>query len=237
MTPSSKTDELDEGVISTALRGKGASAQRAMSSLYDFYAPRVNYSIGWACRACGYFQNVDDVRQEVWRRLLDRDARLLRFYDPTRGKLGPFIRMLANQQAQAAIRSERRQQALAGAKPGIQAEEAEDTEASQFVARMIQGDLFRRLMDRAREELDELDLLVLREIRLKGRKMAPVAAEFGQSKDALYKRNERLKGKLAALARELMSEASPSTYPRVEVLAAVLAAVTAALISINGLEL
>lgn len=234
--PRSKSEELDDGIVLKALRGKDASARRAMSQLYDFYSPSVNYGVGWACRASAYFDDVDDIRQEVWRRLLDRGAKLVGYYDPKRGKLGSFIRTLAYQQALAAIYAQRRQ-SPAAAKRTLEPEDIKDSKTSQFVAEMIQSDFFRRLMERAREELEELDLLLLREIRLKGRKMAVVAAELGESKGALYKRNERLKDKLALLARDLLDGAPPPDASNDRALAGVLTGIVAALVSMGSIGL
>lgn len=208
----SKPKELDPEVVKQALWGEGPAQRTALNQLYEHYEPRVRYAIARAANKMDFRHRADELRQEVWFRLLRRDRRLLRCYREGKGDLGPYISVIAYREALRAARVDRRQGA---ADPRTEPDEdIEDHTASRFVADLIQSDLYRKLIARAQKELDELDWLVLQEVLINGRRGREVAAEHGIKEQRLYKRKERLSKKLRAWAEELLeTQTSEESHP------------------------
>lgn len=81
----SEAHEIEATLVKNALRG-GA---RARASLVSYLTPelqrRARWYLGRQPRARGDYAEVDDLVNTTWLRLLERDQRLLRAYDPRRG--------------------------------------------------------------------------------------------------------------------------------------------------------
>jgi RNA polymerase sigma factor (sigma-70 family) len=227
--------ELDPEVVRQALHDDGPEARRAFERLYWHYEPQVRYSTISAARMADHRHDVDELCQEVWCRLVGRNRRLLRYYDPNRGSFGGFIRRLSFQQAINAIRSDQRG-SIAG-KQALDADEVEDERTSAIVAHLIQSELYDHLMRRAAATLDDIDRVLLREILLGQRPAVDVAAELGLTAARVYQRNTRLKLKLKRWSAELWGEPLPASPDGMEVsmppLAVIVAAVLAGLVALE----
>ncbi len=197
-------EELDADVIQEALWGQPPGSGRAFARLYEHYETHVRYAVARAAHRTGHFHRVDELRQDVWARMLDKDRKLLRYYKPEAGPLGAFIARIAYQQGLHAALRERRQSGGNDRQVSVSPDWLEDEGASRFITDLAQGQVYRKLMERAAAELDELDRLVLREVHLNQRRCKDVALECGLKAEGLYKRNERLKKKLAAWGEQLL---------------------------------
>jgi RNA polymerase sigma factor (sigma-70 family) len=234
------TRELDPKIIRQALHEEGPAARHAFEHVYWHYEPLVRHSAAWAARVMGYLHHMEELCQEVWCRLVDHDRRLLRYYDPTRGPLGSFLRRLSFQQAIKAIRRDQRQ-AVAYDEHVIQADELEDERTSAIVAQLIQSELYEKLMDRVAATLQDVDRMLLREVHLEQRSMTEVAAEHGLTRDQVYQRNRRLKKKLKRWRDELLLQAPTPESPAESVQAplpplAVIIAISLAALAMPELE-
>lgn len=201
--------ELDADIIHQALWGDPPQSGRAFVQIYEHYGERVRFAVAKAAMRWRHIHRIDELRQEVWCRLLDRDRKLLRYYEPERGPFGTFLCRLAYQQGRAAARVDRRQEA-GGKREAYLEDEVEDEQAEAFVAELAQREIYRKVLARAKAEVDTIDGVVLREVHLAGRSIADVAGEYGVTADRLYKRNERLKKKLEAWGEELLTALGPA---------------------------
>lgn len=197
--------ELDTDVIMSAIHDSGWAFDR----LFDHYEARVRCAAARAAQVTAYRDDVDDLTNEVWCRLLCNDRRLLAYFEPDRGPFGPFVARLAYQQALATIRWYRRQVPDVGLYDWDDGHE--DPRTSSFTAELIQSDLYTKLLRRAAAELSDNDRLLLREVHLNQRTCRAVAEELGLNEDTLYQRNQRLKRKLATMVEELLGTAG--THP------------------------
>jgi RNA polymerase sigma factor (sigma-70 family) len=201
--------ELDADVIERAVVG---GSPEALIRVYRHYGGRVRHAIARAALAAGHSHDIADLTQDVWARLLHDDRRLLRYYDPGRGEggcpFGPFLCHIARQQAWQVLHREHRKVLGEGVVGGI--DELVDEGALELTARLVQSDLFRKLLREVDERLGEHDRVLLREHHVYGRTLRSVAQELGVSEAALYKRNERLKRKLAKVAERLVAESRSS---------------------------
>lgn len=179
----------------------------AFEQLYDRYADKVRYAVARAALRRGRTQEIDELTQEVWCRMLDDDRRLLRHYDPKRGRFAPFISMVAYQQALLVTRQSQRHNERVEAE--VDDETFVDGKSSRFAEDLIHSELFYKLITRANAELREGDRMLLRDLYLDQKTYQSIASQLGVSPNAIYKRSERLKKKLAQIVEELLRIPSP----------------------------
>lgn len=212
--------ELDPTIIHQAVF-EGSAA--AFVLLYRHYEGGVRHAIARAAMHSGMSrrEDVEDLIQAVWCRLLAHDRRTLRYYDPTRGRLGPFLRWVAYQMAHDLARRQRRK-GFATDGPPLPDEGLLDERALRFLFELVQRDFIRKLLTRVDAQLTDVDRRVLREHYLGEMTLRDLADELGLSENALAKRNERLKQKLSKVARSMLKgEASaPPTHVVMSILIA-----------------
>lgn len=144
-------------------------------------------------------QDVDDFAQDVLLYLLADGGRLLRQWDPERGRSLPsFVRLIARQRVS---------RVLHGHKGNPWSEEAvEDVEPVMEVDRddrvLESREELRALLERLRAHLTERGLVLFEEIYVQQRPIAEVARELGMSREAVDAWNTRTR----SLARRLAAE-------------------------------
>lgn len=153
-------------------------------------------------------QEVENLSQDVWVALIDRDWRVLRSWEPERGlSLPNFVGLVAERQVLSYLRNGRRNPWKE--EPSFTDDELEPEDPGSgpepIVASREQLSL---LYDRLREELSPLgwhlfDLLFIQELS-----QAEVQAATGLSAHAVYQWRSRLRGLAKKLAAE-MSETPP----------------------------
>jgi len=200
--------ELDSLTIQRALDGDRA----AFTKLYRHYGGVVRGAVAARVRAWpAVASQLEDILGEVWVQMLADDRRALRLYDPRRGELGYFIRLLAASRASTAIRKRVRQQAqLAVAEPDM---------TDEIERAMLQRDFLEALWAKARPLVKDVDEELFVRVMVMGGEAKAVALELGLGQDAAYQRIARLRSKLVRLAAELLEEergARPLPIERVQ---------------------
>jgi DNA-directed RNA polymerase specialized sigma24 family protein len=200
--------ELDPTTIQRALDGDRA----AFTVLYRHYRGVVRGAVAARVRAWpSVTSQLEDILGEVWVQMLADDRRALRLYDPTRGELGYFIRLLAASRASTAIRRRMRQAA-----PLVPV----DPDATEEIERaMLQRDFIEALWAKARPLIKDVDEELFVRVMVLGREAKEVALELGLRQDAAYQRIARLRSKLLRVAAELLAEepgARPLAVERVQ---------------------
>lgn len=155
-------------------------------------------------------QEVDDLSQEVLLLLFDDDARILRAWDPTRGRsLTSFVGLVAEREAGHVLRSGRRspwaqdptEDAWFDESPS-DAPGADVKVASREAFDAIWGRLSQELTPRGR---DLFDRLIVDE-----QPVEDVCAALGMQRDAVYAWRSRLLRRTRALAVELGVTSDPA---------------------------
>ncbi|MEM9456478.1 MAG: sigma-70 family RNA polymerase sigma factor [Myxococcota bacterium] len=190
--------ELDFEIIQQAIVD---GSRRAFIDIYRHYEGKVRYGVARAALKSGRSQDMEDLIQEVWCRMMGNQRRVLSYYDPDRGRFGPYISWVAYQQALYVIRRERRK-APVDELPS-EDEALLDEGSIHFVAQVIQSDLFQRLLAKVDTELAVEDRVLLREHYLAERTLREIAVELGVTEDTIYQRNRRLKKRLLRIGAQL----------------------------------
>lgn len=203
MNPSRRTSrpapaELDPTVIHDAIVG---GSRAALARLYDHYEGKVRHCVARAVLRTGHRGDIEEVLQETWCRFLDKDRRLLRYYDPTRSGFSFYIGWVAYQQASYVIERQRRRSL---GQPWGDGDELADGQAARFTAWLLQSDLLRKLLDRIEPELDERDRQLIRGHYLQGITMRELAKGLDIPENTLHQRNKRLKRKLMQIVEDLL---------------------------------
>lgn len=194
--PSSNV-ELDPAIVRDALHGN-PTAQEKLCAWHQ-------RSVLTACHRVLARHSIpidgQDLAQEVWSRLLGDACRRLRGFRAERGAFGPFLRMVAWQQASRvakawANRWRRTRAAEQRWRPSPAANLPGDdpVEHRQFL---------RRVVDVAEPELDSVDCALLQEIAQGDASTRELASDMGHSPSMLYKRRRRLRTKLITATRRL----------------------------------
>jgi len=193
--------ELDPPTIQRALEGDRA----AFTELYRHYRGVVRGAVAARVRAWpSVTSQLEDILGDVWVQMLADDRRALRLYDPRRGPLGYFIRLLAASRASTVIRARVRQQAQLV---------PDTTDTTEEIERaMLQRDFLEALWAEARPLLKDVDEELFVAVMVMGREAKEVAPELGLSQDAAYQRIARLRRKLLRLAARLLHE-EPGARP------------------------
>lgn len=194
-TASREWVELDARTIQRALDGERA----AFATLYRHYAGVVRGAVAARVRAWpSMTSQLEDVLSEVWVQILANDRRALRGYDPARGELGYYLRMLAASRASTVLRSRARQQALLAP---VAAESTEEIERA-----LLQRDFLEALWAEARPLIKDVDEALFMRVMVMGREAKDVAPELGLHQDAAYQRLSRLRSKLVQLAARMLED-------------------------------
>ncbi len=144
-------------------------------------------------------QDVDDFAQDVLLHLLADGGRLLRMWDPARGRsLASFVRLIARQRVSRILHGHR-------GNPWSDEPTAHDDlepvmpEASRDDKVLESREELRALLERLRAHLTERGLVLFEEIYVQQRPIAEVARELGMTREAVDAWNTRTR----SLARKL----------------------------------
>lgn len=149
-------------------------------------------------------QDVDDFAHEVVLYLLAERGKVLRTWDPERGTLVAFVRMVARQRVSRILLKHR---GNPWSDEPTDFEELEPQLAPDPSARVLESrELLRSLLARLRGELTERGLLLFHQIYIEERPIAEVAAEFGMTRQAVDAWNNRTRNLARRLASDLPAE-------------------------------
>jgi RNA polymerase sigma factor (sigma-70 family) len=192
--------DLPDADIDAVLAGDVAAFRR----FYLNYDPVVRWAVGvriyrWPRLVPIY----EDIVQDVWAYLVGRQYKTLRYYK-RQGSV-PFWRFVAIVSSRHGWRLAKRYLRRSDVEVVEVPDIPEDEELS-LVARMLSDDLVERLLVRAQECLDAIDLALLEDYYVNGETIRDVAQRLGIQENAAYQRHRRLRKKLAALLEELLGE-------------------------------
>lgn len=188
---------LDPPTIHRALAGDA----RALARLYASYQPLV---LRTARRILGYFPLAEppaDLAAEVWLRLLARDHRLLRAYDPTRGSFRKYLAMVVFSQGLiVAHRWARR------AQHEVPSPSADHLASTRCEATALHDRLLLRRVLATVSPLTAVDLVLLEEGLLWQTHAHELAPRLGQPAGTLRARSHRLRARLRVAVEQLEDE-------------------------------
>lgn len=144
-------------------------------------------------------QEVEDFAHDVLVHLLADRGRLLRMWDPERGRsLANFVRLITRQRVSRALHGHR------GNPWGDEPTEAtalEPLTGSDAGDRVIESrEELRQLLEQLRAHLDDRGLLLFQRIYVEQVAIAEVAAELGMSREAVDAWNSRMRSRVRKLA-------------------------------------
>lgn len=207
--PSNATlDPSNIALVRRAIEGDAA----AMRALVRVLRPAVQAEVAWTLqrfaphgRGRDPRQELADMVQEVFLSFIENDGRILRAWDPVRGRsLQSFVRLVARHQVVSVLRSNRRCPWTEDPTP-IELMDLEPAPSPE--ARVADADEVRQVVGLLREELSTRSMLMFQGLYVEERTVDEVCQEFGLSKDALYAWRSRMKRKLQKVMRRIGSGA------------------------------
>ena len=153
-------------------------------------------------------EDVFDLTQEVFRLLFDRDARVLRAWDPRKGaSLRNYVGLVAQREAGHILRSGRRSGwAETPTAPDDFDVASMPTQEQKVGSRQTLELLFGRLEDR----LSTKGMLIFRALFVEQRTVAEVGFDFDLSADAVYAWRSRLNKVVKSIASEISTDSAMS---------------------------
>jgi DNA-directed RNA polymerase specialized sigma24 family protein len=148
-------------------------------------------------------QEVEDLAQEVFAALFERDGRVLRAWDPGRGLgLASFCGLIAEREVASILRSGRRSPWAADPTDAdiLEKEVAPDRD---FEARLATREQLELLVDRVREALSPLGLEMFERLVVQEETVESVCSGTGMKPDAVYAWKSRLGKLVRKIAREI----------------------------------
>jgi RNA polymerase sigma factor (sigma-70 family) len=166
--------------------------QQAMRALVRRMLPAVQTEVGYSLlrdartESRDPRQEIRDFVQEVLVSLLAQRGKVLRSWDPARGRsFESFVRLVARRRVAAILRSARHSPWADESVPGDELDDevaAELTLAEQVEAR----DTLAQLLDSLERRLDERGMLLFRLLYVEGRSAEEVMRATGMTRDAVY---------------------------------------------------
>ena len=211
-------EEVDDDLVRRALAGEPAARRNLVLRLTPVVKRRA--VLAWAiCRGCRgralSRHDVLDLTQQVLLLLFDRDARILRSWDPSRGlSLSGFVGLVAEREAIALLRTGRRSAwAETPTSDDILEQVAEPTPLDQ---RLFLRDELVRIWHCVEQQLSPRGLALFRALLVEEQPIEQVALEFAMSTGALYTFRSRLRRHVHDIRRRLWAAAvDAQPMPRV----------------------
>lgn len=147
-------------------------------------------------------QELLDLIQEIFVVLLDREGRVLRAWEPSRGlSLSNFVGLVAEREASAFLDSGRRSAwAESPTDDAFLAQTPQEGEPEQGLA---SKQLLERLVERLRERLSPRGFALFHALYVQQQEVEAVTQSFAISSNALYTFRTRLKAEVQAIRGEL----------------------------------
>lgn len=185
-----------------------------MRALVGRLRPIIHAEVAWSLerfapsgRGRDARQEVRDTVQEVFVALLEDDGKILRSWQPERGRsMVSFIRLVTRHQVASLVRSRRRCPWTEDPTPqesipvGIE---------HRTEVRIESKDQARRIMDGLRATLSSQGMLMFHALYVEGHTVDEVCEEVGMTRAALYSWRRRLRQRIDELARRLGLEVTP----------------------------
>ena len=197
-----KRDErMDPGRLMAAIHDDDPAAFR---ELYDTYASDIRYGVRCFLRKVPRLvPHEDDIVGQAWVRLLARNRKQLRVFDPNKASFAHFLRMVgANTAWQEA--DQKKHPSWWSKEPAVEGHRgSRDTDVERIVGhRVLLEELNRRLED----GLSDREMIILKEVIVFRRPAKEVAQELGVATEVVWAATSRLRKKLDALTAGLRDE-------------------------------
>ena len=155
-------------------------------------------------------QDVLDLTQEIFRALLEDDARVLRAWDPTRGaSLTSYVALIAERRAASILASGRKSGSREDPE-GDMPDERSDTDPTPEV-RVLSRDHLERLLDALRIRLSDKGYEMFQLLFVEERDSDAICSATGLSRDAVYTWKARILRTVREAERALMSDPEVSS--------------------------
>jgi RNA polymerase sigma-70 factor (ECF subfamily) len=185
--------------------------RQAMTTLVQRLLPVVQTEVGFVLLRGARVesrdprQEVRDFVQEVFLSLLADRGKVLRSWDPERGRsFDSFVRLVARRHVAAILRSGRRNPWTD--KPVAGDELERDIASDAAPAKQLESNqALARILDRLGERLDERGMLLFRMLYVEERSVEEVIDATGMTRDAIYAWRSRFRKLVAGLANDQAS--------------------------------
>ncbi len=189
--------------VAKVLAGDRAAAER----LVDRLLPTIQKRVAWVLARGGRPRRDDvlDHAQDVLLRLFERDYRILRTWDASRGaSLETFVAMVAERHVIASLRSGRK--SAWREDPTLDVERELGAGEADLERQLGNKDLLEQILVRLESELTPRSRELFRALFVDEQPIDDVASRFGMSSSAVYTWSSRLRTRVQALSRELNAE-------------------------------
>lgn len=201
--------EAELELVRAALTGDRGAIRRLVGRLRPVVHTEVAHVLLSRAAAAGRNarQELEDLVQEVFARLWADDGKLLRRWDPSRGRsLDSWVRLVARSRALDQLRSRRRTPLQGEALDEGELERAANLGASTITGTLGAREDLARIQARLREQLSERDWMLFIALFAEGASVQQVSEEIGMTTAAVYQWKSRFSRNhlppLAAALRE-----------------------------------
>ncbi|KIG15292.1 hypothetical protein DB30_05719 [Enhygromyxa salina] len=194
--------------VARALDGDRPAMQTLVERLLPIVQAEVGYALARGARAESRDarQEIADFVQEVFVGLLERDGKVLRTWDPQRGRsLDSFVRLVARRHVAAILRSGRR--SPWSDKPTDIEDLDRARTGSSGSGRFASLEQLDRLLETLSERLDERGILLFELLYIEERAVEEVMELTEMTRDAIYAWRSRFRKLVARLANEAQEQA------------------------------
>ncbi len=200
---------LDVDLVRRAVDGDAAARHALVLRLSPVVHRRVCRPL--AIRRGGSVQRSEvlDLVQQILLLLFDKDSRVLRSWDPTRGlSLSNFVGLVAEREAKAVLRSGRRSAWAENptAEDDVSTLAVDDAVLEDDI--VSRGEL-RTIWHRLEEALSPRSIELFRALFIEQLSIEEISGRFGMSSNALYTFRSRLRQQVQAIRRELSATQGP----------------------------
>lgn len=206
------TQEADVELLRRALDGQPSARHQLVLRLSPVVQRRVCQPLASFGRARSRHVErgeVLDLAQQILLLLFDRDARVLRSWDPSRGlSLLNFVGLVAEREARAILRSGRRS---AWAERPTSDDEvlALAAEGRAVEDELVSREELTKIWHRLEEELSPRGLELFRALLIEQLSIEEISEKFNMSSNALYTFKSRLRQQVQAIRQQLTSTPDP----------------------------
>lgn len=190
-------------LVARVLAGDRAAAER----LVDRLLPTIQKRVAWVLSRAGKPRRDDvlDHAQDVLLRLFERDYRVLRTWDASRGaSLETFVALVTERHVIASLRSGRK--SAWREDPTLDVEHELGAGEADLERQLGNKDLLEQILVRLESELTPRSRELFRALFVDERPIDEVAGHFGMSSNAVYTWSSRLRTRVQALTQELGGE-------------------------------
>ena len=204
--------EAELQLVRAALEGDRGAIRRLVGRLRPVVHTEVAYVLLRRAAAAGRNarQELEDLVQEVFARLWADDGKLLRAWDPARGRsLDSWVRLVARSRVLDQLRSRRRTPLQDDAMDDEELQRAAPSDAPTITSALGAREDLERIQARLRAQLTERDWMLFIALYAEGCSVQQVSTELGMTPAAVYQWKSRFaRNHLPPLA-EALREGTP----------------------------